>query len=128
MRKLIPLLLACAVMAGEPLYLPENKPVSFAWDHDRRLCSAATFYNFYSGTNLVQTVTNFTATATNASGVATIEAMITFPPALKGATNQLSVTAVEPKLTPPQESAGTTNLLPAQVLGKPSPPQDARKL
>jgi hypothetical protein len=111
----------------EPLYVPEAAPVSFAWEHDRRLSSAAVFYRFYAGTNLVQDVQVFrVAGLTN--GVSTIEADITFPPALKGATNNLSVTAVEPKLTPPLESSATTNIVRAQVLGKPLPPQGPRKL
>jgi hypothetical protein len=62
------------------------------------------------------------------NGVSTIEASITFSAALKGATNNLSVTAMEPNLSPPLESSATTNLLPAQVLGKPLPPQAPRKL
>ena len=113
--------------ADEPLYIPENKPLDFAWEHDRRLSSGATFYRFYAGNTLVQIVTNFTVLGVT-NGMSTITASITFTPALKGATNQLSVTAVEPKLSPPLESSKTTNVFPAQVLGEPLPPQANRKL
>jgi hypothetical protein len=112
-----------------PLYLPESAPVTFAWEHDRRLSSAATFYRFYAGTNMVQDVaTNQFSIASVTNGVSTIQATITFPSSLKGATNNLTVTAIEPNLSPPLESSPTTNLFPAQVLGKPLPPQAPRKL
>jgi hypothetical protein len=112
-----------------PLYVPEAAPVTFLWEHDRRLSSGATFYRFYAGTNVVQDVaTNGFSILGVTNGVSTIEASITFSAALKGATNNLSVSAVEPNLSPPLESLATTNLLPAQVLGKPLPPQAPRKL
>lgn len=120
--------MVCNAIADEDLlYVPEAAPVTFAWEHDRRLSSGAVFYRFYAGTNLVQEVQAFRISGV-VNGVATIEAEIVFSPALKGATNNLSVTAVEPKVSPPLESAPSANVLRAQVLGKPSPPQAIRKL
>lgn len=132
-KLLIPfvLLVALFVRAADPiLYVPELKPITFMWDHNRLFGSPDTFYRFYAGTNLVQTVTtnNFTILGVT-NGVSTIQASIVFPHSLVGptATNQLSVTAIDPNFDPAKESAHTSNVLTGQVLGEPLPPSGTRK-
>jgi hypothetical protein len=129
MKTKVLLLLASALFVmAQVIYVPENKPVPFQWDHDRRLSSPGTYYQFYVGTNLLQKVTtnDFVVVGTNSNGTAIIQASIIFPSTLIGpnATNQLSVTAFDPVAS--MESDHTTNILLGQVVGKPLPPQGNR--
>lgn len=127
------LLLAFTVAAADPIiYIPELKPMTIEWDHDRRVSSSDTYYRFYVGTNLLQQITtnDFRIVATNTDGLCVIRALLVFPHDLVGpnATNLLTVTAVDPVVdsVTGQESGPSTNTLIGQVVGKPLPPQGTR--
>jgi hypothetical protein len=121
---------AASAGSSGPLYVPEAAPVTFLWEHlIGGFLRRRRFIGFMRGRMWSRTWRRIRFSHRSVTnGVSTIQASITFSAALKGATNNLSVTAVEPNLSPPLESLPTTNLLPAQVLGKPLPPQAPRKL
>lgn len=126
------LALVLSAFAIDPVlvYVPELKPIKFAWDHDRRFSSPGTYYNFYHGTNFVTKITTnqFTITTTNGVGQSSIEGQVIFAHELIGpnATNNFSVRAFDP--ISQQESDPNTNVVLVGVVGKPLPPSDNRKL
>jgi len=121
---------AFLAIAADFTYLPELKPVTIEWDHDRRWSSDRTFYKLYFGTNLVQQITtnDFTQVRVNpTNNLPVFTAKVIFGHEYVGpdATNKLTITAYDP--VPAIESDPSTNVWIGQVVGKPLPPQGSRK-
>lgn len=128
MKKLLLLLTCLPLLAADTTLIPANKPIKFAWDHERE--DESVYYVLIeNGTNTLRiwatnevvitgTRTNVTATATNV--ISEIEA--TYSPGFERGTNSVTViarTAFEP--------SDPSNVVPLKALGKPAAPSALRK-
>ena len=113
---------ACtSAVADEPTLVPENKPFTIAWEHERE-DSTVVYRLMRDSTNVVsELATNLFTISGVTNGLSTIIATV---PGLPKGTNNLTVVAVSMLVG---ASDPSTNLV-IKSLGKPSAPQGVRKL